>query len=150
MIKRHTRTKASPLLAALAMSVSLGPLQITTASAAESYSPYAEREFPTELLFGETHVHSALSGDAGGGGTTLMPRDVYRFARGDQVASNSGQPARLARAFDFFALTEHTDGMGVITDIFRGAPNILADEQGKYFYEQFNKGGEAARQASFE
>lgn len=32
-----------------------------------SYSPYAERAFPTELFFGETHVHSALSADAGGG-----------------------------------------------------------------------------------
>ena len=69
-------------------------------------------------------MHSALSANAGGGGTSLMPRDVYRFARGDQLLSNSGQPVRLARAFDFFALTEHTDGMGVITDILRGAPDI--------------------------
>jgi hypothetical protein len=79
------------------------------------YSPYADRDFPSELLFGETHVHSALSADAGGGGTTLMPRDVYRFARGEQVSSNTAQPVRLARVFDFFALTEHTDGMGSIT-----------------------------------
>ncbi len=128
---------------------------VTTASmlasaSDESYSPYAERLFPTELLFGETHVHSALSADAGGGGTKLMPRDVYRFAHGDQVVSSTGQTVRLARAFDFFALTEHTDGMGVITDILSGAPNIMADEQGKYFHEQFTKGGDAARQASYE
>jgi hypothetical protein len=125
-------------------------LAATAIAGGNNYSPYAERTFPTELLFGETHVHSALSADAGGGGTSLMPRDVYRFARGDQLLSNSGQPVRLARAFDFFALTEHTDGMGVITDILRGAPNIMADEQGKYFNEQFSKGGESARQASFE
>jgi Protein of unknown function (DUF3604) len=146
MIKTYRNGDA--LKGLLAFLLWLGPLLSVTAG--EPYSPYAEREFPTELLFGETHVHSALSGDAGGGGTKMMPRDVYRFARGDQVMSNSGQPARLARAFDFFALTEHTDGMGVITDILRGAANILADEQGKYFYEEFNKGGEAARQASFE
>jgi len=36
----------------------------------EVYSPYADRDFPTALLFGETHVHSALSADAGGGGTS--------------------------------------------------------------------------------
>jgi len=119
-------------------------------AADKPYSPYADREFPTKLLFGETHVHSALSADAGGGGTKLMPRDVYRFARGDQVMSNTGQPARLARAFDFFALTEHTDGMGAITDVLRGAPNIMADEQGKYFHQQFTAGGEAAKKASVE
>lgn len=117
---------------------------------AEDYSPYANREFPTQLLFGETHVHSALSADAGGGGTRLMPRDVYRFAAGEQLNSNTGQPVRLARPFDFFALTEHTDGMGAFTDLMRGAPNMLADKQGKYFHEEFNAGGDRAKAASIE
>ncbi|GAB5449815.1 MAG: DUF3604 domain-containing protein [Halioglobus sp.] len=130
--------------------VALGLAAVVSSALAENYSPYADREFPTELLFGETHVHSALSADAGGGGTRLMPRDVYRFAAGEQVISNTGQPARLARPFDFFALTEHTDGMGVFTDILRGAPNILADKQGKHFYEEFNAGGERAKAASIE
>lgn len=45
------------------------------------YSPYANRGYPENVYFGDTHVHSALSTDAGGGGTVLMPRDMYRFAR---------------------------------------------------------------------
>jgi len=114
------------------------------------YSPYANRGFPTDVYFGDTHVHSALSADAGGGGTTLMPRDMYRFARGEQVTSNTGQPVKLPRAFDFYMLTEHTDGMGVITDILKGTPNILADAQGKEYHEAFNAGGETARQASYD
>ncbi|NJN06412.1 MAG: DUF3604 domain-containing protein, partial [Rhodobacteraceae bacterium] len=48
------------------------------------YSPYADRAFPTRPFFGDTHVHTALSADAGGGGTTLLPRDSYRLARGEQ------------------------------------------------------------------
>ena len=40
------------------------------------YSPYADRDYPTRLLFGDVHVHSGLSADAGGGGTRLMPRDA--------------------------------------------------------------------------
>lgn len=114
------------------------------------YSPYADRGFPMQVFFGDTHVHSALSADAGGGGTTLMPRDMYRFARGEQVTSNTGQPVKLSRPFDFYMLTEHTDGMGVITDIIRGAPNIMADPDGKRFHDAFAKGGDEAKQASIE
>jgi hypothetical protein len=114
------------------------------------YSPNADRGFPTDVYFGDTHVHSALSADAGGGGTTLMPRDMYRFARGEQVTSNTGQPVKLPRPFDFYMLTEHTDGMGVITDILKGTPNIMADAQGKKYHEAFNAGGEKARQASYD
>ncbi|MGB6427505.1 MAG: DUF3604 domain-containing protein, partial [Methyloceanibacter sp.] len=93
------------------------------------YSPYADRAFPTEVYFGDTHVHTGLSPDAGGSGTTLMPRDAYRFARGEQVVSNSGQPVKLARPYDFFMITDHSDAMGAITDIIDGAPNILADPE---------------------
>lgn len=116
----------------------------------QNYSPYANRDFPEQVYFGDTHVHSALSADAGGGGTTLMPRDMYRFARGEQVLSNSGQPVKLPRPFDFYMLTEHTDGMGVITDIIRGAPNIMSDEDGRRFHEAFVQGGKAAKEASIE
>lgn len=114
------------------------------------YSPYANRSFPTKVYFGDTHVHTALSADAGGGGTRLLPRDAYRFARGEQVTSNTGQPVRLSRPFDFYMITDHSDGMGAITDIIGGAPNILADAQGKAFYEAFNKGGENALRAAQE
>lgn len=129
-------------------------LLLTTASfaadAEKPYSPYADRNYPTQLLFGETHIHSALSADAGGGGTTLLPRDIYRFARGEQVMSNTNQPVKLDRPLDFICLTEHTDGMGVITDIFKGAKNILADEQGADYHKRFAAGGKEAKQASFD
>ncbi len=114
------------------------------------YSPYAERAYPTQVYFGDTHVHTGLSGDAGGGGTRLMPRDAYRFARGEEVVSNTGQPVKLSMPLDFFMITDHSDAMGAITDIIGGAPNILADEQGRYFHEEFNKGGEAALAAALE
>ncbi|MEM1235591.1 MAG: DUF3604 domain-containing protein [Pseudomonadota bacterium] len=114
------------------------------------YSPYADRAYPERVLFGDTHVHTALSADAGGGGTRLMPRDAYRFATGEQVISNTGQPVKLSRPFDFYMITDHSDGMGAITDIISGAPNIMADEQGRRFHEAFNAGGEEALRASQE
>lgn len=39
------------------------------------YSPYADRPFSTEVYFGDTHAHTALSADAGGAGARLLPRD---------------------------------------------------------------------------
>ena len=112
------------------------------------YSPYADRNFPTMVLFGDTHVHTALSADAGGGGTRLLPRDAYRFARGEQVISNTGQPVKLQTPMDFFMITDHTDGMGAIVDILKGAPSIMADPIGKKLHDDFAKGGDAAGQAA--
>lgn len=102
------------------------------------YSPYANRGFPTAVFFGDTHVHTTLSGDAGGAGTRLMPEDSYRFARGEQVSSNTGQPVQLSRPLDFYMITDHSDAMGAIADVINGAPHVLADEQGRAFHEGFN------------
>jgi hypothetical protein len=114
------------------------------------YSPYADRAFPTDVYFGDTHVHTGLSADAGGGGTRLMPRDAYRLARGEQIVSNTGQPVKLAQPLDFYMITDHSDAMGAIIDVIGGAPNILADEQGRRYHEAFAKGGAAAQEAVFE
>jgi hypothetical protein len=114
------------------------------------YSPYADRAFPTEVYFGDTHSHTSLSADAGGGGTRLGPRDAYRFARGEQVTSNTGQPVKLSRPLDFYMITDHSDGMGAINDLIAGTPEILADPTGKKFHEAFAKGGQDAANAAFE
>jgi hypothetical protein len=112
------------------------------------YSPYADIAYPTDVYFGDTHVHTALSGDAGGAGTTLMPNDTYRFARGEQVTSNTGLPVKLARPYDFYMITDHSDGMGMITDLIAGAPNILADPDGREMHEAFKQGGKVAMKAT--
>lgn len=58
----------------------------------ETYSPYAERNFPDRPLWGDTHLHTAISFDAGAFGARLLPPDAYRFARGEEVVSSTGQP----------------------------------------------------------
>jgi hypothetical protein len=121
---------------------------VPTIQKGRAYSPYAQRNFPTMVLFGDTHVHTALSADAGGGGTRLLPRDAYRFARGEEVVSNTGQPVKLQTPLDFYMITDHSDGMGAIVDILNGAPNILADPVARQFHEAFKKGGAAASQAA--
>ena len=100
-------------------------------SGKKTYSPYANRKFPTRPLFGDTHLHTAMSLDAGVFGANLMPRDAYRFARGEQVTSNSGQPVKLSRPLDFLVVTDHSDNMGWVTDLKAGKPELLADKWGK-------------------
>ncbi len=64
------------------------------------YSPYARRNFPERPLWGDSHVHTGLSMDAGLFGNRLSPRDAYRFARGEEVVSSTGQAVRLSRPLD--------------------------------------------------
>jgi len=49
------------------------------------YSPYAGRRYPERPLFGDEHVHTSWSGDAGMGGTTLGPEQGF-YVRRQQIA----------------------------------------------------------------
>jgi hypothetical protein len=91
------------------------------------YSPYADRNFPERVYWGDTHLHTSFSMDAGAFGCRLTPRDAYRFAKGQQVMASSGQPARLARPLDFLVVADHSDGFGFFPLLFNGDPKIMAD-----------------------
>ncbi|MDH3581617.1 MAG: DUF3604 domain-containing protein, partial [Hyphomicrobiales bacterium] len=116
----------------------------------KAYSPYAQRSFPSHVYWGDTHLHTGLSMDAGLFGNTTGLDTAYRFARGEEVTAASGQPVRLSRPLDWLVLTEHSDGMGLVQDIARGAPNVLASEQGKRWYDGIRAGGEASAAAALD
>ena len=46
-----------------------------------NYSPYLQHDYPDQVLFGDTHLHTAYSADAGLIGATTTPDDAYRFAK---------------------------------------------------------------------
>jgi hypothetical protein len=118
--------------------------------AGKAYSPYAQRSFPTFPLWGDTHLHTSLSMDAGGFGNRLGLRDAYRFARGEQVIASSGQPVRLARQLDFLAITDHSDGMGLINDILAASPLVTRYEQGARWSKGMRAGGQKAVNATLD
>jgi len=111
-----------------------------------AYSPYVGRDFPTRPFFGDTHLHTSFSMDAGAFGARLPPREAYRFARGEQVVSNTGQPVKLSRPLDFLVVTDHSDNMGFFPDLFAGKPDLLADPTGRKWYDMIKsgKGADAA------
>jgi hypothetical protein len=114
----------------------------------KAYSPYAERNFPVYVFWGDTHLHTGLSMDAGLFGARLGLDDAYRFARGEQVMASSGQPAKLSRPLDWLVIADHSDGMGFFTDLAAGEPNILKFDQAKPWYEGLQAGGEASAAAA--
>jgi len=116
----------------------------------KTYSPYANRDFPSNVYWGDTHVHTGLSLDAGLFGNTLGHADAYRLARGEQVTAASGIPVKLSRPLDWIVITDHSDMMGIATDIQKGVPNIVAIPKGKEWHEGFKKGGRAAGEAAFD
>jgi hypothetical protein len=110
------------------------------------YSPYAGRAYPTRPFFGDTHLHTSFSMDAGAFGARLGPREAYRFAKGQEVNSSSGQPAKLSRPLDFLVVADHSDNMGFFPDLAAGKPEVLADPTGRRWYDmmQSGKGADAA------
>lgn len=116
----------------------------------KAYSPYAQRSFPSRVLWGDTHLHTGLSVDAGLFGARLGLDDAYRFARGEEVMASSGQPAKLSRPLDWLVIADHSDAMGFFNDLSKGDPNILSFEEGKRWYEGLQKGGEASAAAALD
>lgn len=110
------------------------------------YSPYVGRNYPTRPFFGDTHLHTSYSMDAGAFGARLGPRDAYRFAKGNQVVASNGQAAKLSRPLDFLVVADHSDGMGFFPQILAGGPAMLADPQGRKWNELIHsgRGAEAA------
>ena len=47
---------------------------LSAAYSGKAYSPYAERNFPERPLWGDSHLHTSLSMDAGLFGNRLSPR----------------------------------------------------------------------------
>jgi hypothetical protein len=140
-------------LAALTVSTILGPAPIFAApqelvvtpdmvEPARVYSPYVGRAYPDQVLFGDTHFHTNLSFDAGLVGTTLDMHAGYRFARGETVTSNTGQPVQLIRPLDFLAITDHAEMMGLAPMLRASDPLLLADPWGKWAHERFKAGQE--------
>jgi hypothetical protein len=109
-----------------------------------SYSPYANRNFPTDVFWGETHLHTGMSMDAGAFGARLSPSDAYRFAKGEEVVSSTGQKVKLSRPLDFLVVADHSDNMGFFPRLYAGEPAMLADPTGRRWYDGIQAGGQDA------
>jgi hypothetical protein len=109
------------------------------------YSPYPSKSFPNNVYFGDTHLHTSYSTDAGMTGTKLGPEEALRFARGEKVMSNHGLPARLIRPLDFVVVADHAENLGMAPMIASSDPLLLKNKFGKKVHDltKAGKGFEA-------
>lgn len=132
------------LLPALALAEPEGNVTAADFAALQPYSPYADRDQPDQLLFGDMHLHTNLSPDAGLLGTQLTAEDSYRAARGETVISNTGQPFRLVRPLDFLVITDHAELIGLAPLIHANDPDLKANAFGAWLLGKFSQGPEGA------
>ncbi|MBW2496510.1 MAG: DUF3604 domain-containing protein, partial [Deltaproteobacteria bacterium] len=105
----------------------------------DQFSPYAGRSYPTQVLWGDQHLHTEISVDAGTM-CRLGQEDAYRFARGEEVTSTTGVRAKLSRPLDWLVISDHAEMYGLMPKLLAGDPDILATEPGKRWYDALRTG----------
>jgi hypothetical protein len=107
------------------------------------YSPYVDQHFPQRVFFGDTHHHSSYSFDSGLIGNKLGPEVSFRFARGEEIVTTTGQRAKLNRPLDFLVVSDHAEYLGIADLINTANPEFLATDVGRKWYTAMQKGGDA-------
>jgi hypothetical protein len=114
------------------------------------YSPYAGRNHPTRVYWGDTHLHTSNSGDAFAYGTRLDPESAYRFARGEEIEYTPGKGTKLSQPLDFLVIADHAVGLGIGAEIYSGNPKLITDPTIKRWHEMMQKGGQESARAAGE
>ena len=116
----------------------------------QDYSPFVDRHVPDKVLWGDTHLHSSYSVDAGFFGNTLTPDVAYRFARGEEVTASTGQRVKLIRPLDFLVVADHAEYFGIADLIAKGDPVLQEDPVSARWYKMRQGNQEESMQAFYE
>ena len=116
------------------------PVDENILSPKKEYSPYIDDNFPNRAFFGDTHLHTNWSTDAGMIGTSLGPDAAYRISKGGEVTSNTGWRVKLNRPLDFVVVADHAENLGMADFIRRSDPILLANKTGKKWHDMVKAG----------
>ncbi|MCE7999931.1 MAG: DUF3604 domain-containing protein [Rhodobiaceae bacterium] len=108
----------------LALSVSTSVLMSTPTMAAD-----------TQLLWGDTHLHTSYSTDAFmAGNRDADPDTAYRLAKGEPVVHPFNRTrVQLNRPLDFLVIADHAEGLGVLGQIYQEDPDL----SGSWFWQRW-------------
>lgn len=110
-------------------------------SAQKTYSPYVTTQYPMNVYWGDTHLHTNLSTEtyAAGyeyGNERLSSDEAYRAARGETVKSINDMPVRLRRPLDFLMIADHAESFGVAGALDKGNRLLLQTAIGEEWYQR--------------
>jgi hypothetical protein len=114
------------------------------------YSPYVDQHFPNRVLWGDTHLHTSNSADAGFLNDRVGPEEAFRFARGEVVVSTGGLRVKLQRPYDFLVVSDHAEYLGLTPALRKGDPLLLENETGRRWHDLMKKSKEGAFEAAME
>lgn len=80
----------------------------------------------TQLLWGDTHLHTSYSTDAFmAGNRDAGPDTAYRLAKGEPVVHPFNRTrVQLTRPLDFLVVADHAEGLGVLGQIYADDPDL--------------------------
>ena len=139
------RRSVTVLAAILTLPAAAQELRIEPPERDIEYSPYLEEDFPNQVFFGDTHLHTAYSADAGLVGAMTTPDDAFRFAKGEEVISSNGIRARLQRPYDFLVVSDHAENLGLPIALEEDDPVLQSNEWGRTISETFEPRTDDAR-----
>ena len=128
-----------PLIIAITL-LTVATSTYATANEDKEYSPYLDQSLPNQVFWGDTHLHTSFSTDAGLVGNRLGPDEALRFAKGEKVITSTGQPARLIRPLDFLVVADHAETLGLSPLIEESNPELLKDPMGKKYHDLVKSG----------
>ena len=116
---------AFTMTTSLALAQEINPPEEAYKAPRKEYSPFVEDHFPTRILWGDTHLHTSWSVDAGFMGATLGPEGAYRASMGQEVIAKSGFEFKLIKPLDFVVVADHAESFGLLDFIERSDPLVL-------------------------
>ena len=137
--------------ASLIISACGGDDQQTGVPAVQSQPMVKAPDLPsTQLLWGDTHLHTSFSADAYvGGNATGDPETAYRWAKGYPVVHPYNRTrVRIGRPLDFLAVTDHAEYAGLALRLFQGDAEVAGTASGTRFVQMIEegRGGEVFRE----
>jgi hypothetical protein len=110
---KHLRTTLG-----LALAVLLLPSLALAQSVGEPGRAAGKKNPLKNVYFGEQHLHSEMSPDAYAVGTRQKMQDAYRYGMGETITlSTTGEKIKKSTPYDFVALTDHAEYLGVFTQL---------------------------------
>ena len=123
---------------------------LSAAAEGAGYAPQASQDYPQNVYWGDTHLHTRNSADAYSlGNENLTPIDAYRFARGQEILAHNGMRVRLKRPLDFLVVSDHAEYLGGYYRYNVDDPMVTETAAGKQWSGYIAEGSPEKMMASF-